>query len=163
MFAVRRKQVFADEKHHEGLDRARSGLAPMNKDREGIEDQLPYKLPGNDGRSNVWDRLSQRDFMLNRATRPENFDGCPRPARFHAQAAEYSTLAMESAMIGSVPPIPAHAAELLSYHDPGGAATMTSLERLTLKMINNHEASDKAWGAEDRAQQNRHGNSRDRY
>jgi hypothetical protein len=60
-------------------------------------------------------------------------------------------------MIGSVPPLPSAAANLLSYHDPGGAATETELERLTLMMINNHESADKAYAAEDRAQRNARG------
>ena len=60
-------------------------------------------------------------------------------------------------MIGSVPPLPAAATSLLSYHDPGGASTETELERLTLMMINNHESADKNYAAEDRAQRNARG------
>lgn len=129
----------------------------MNRDREEIEQHLkqrgtPVRLTPN----NVWDRLSKRDAWLMKSMAPEAFEGCPRPANFHRQQAEWNQSHFEAAMYGSVPPIPAAATELISYHDPGGASTATALELLTLETINNHEASDKAYAAEDRAQRNRH-------
>jgi len=123
----------------------------MNKDREELEKQLPFRLPGS--QTPVWERLSKRDAWLTASTRIEVFKGCPLPARAHAHAAEYSQAAMEAAMIGSVPPLPGEVTAMLSYHDPGGAATKTELEMLTLKMINNHEAQDKAWSVQARDQQ----------
>ena len=128
----------------------------MNKDREAIEQHLkqrgtPMKLNGR----NVWERLSSRDATLMRAMAVEAFDGCPKPANFHRQQAEFNQASFETGMIGSVPPVPASATELISYHDPGGASTSTELELLTLKMINNHEAADKFYHSEDRAQRNK--------
>ena len=128
----------------------------MNKDREALEYSLkqqgtPYKLNGR----TVWERLSQKDRTLMKSLSPEaHKSASSRPAFFNMHAAEYGESAFEAAMIGSVPPIPAAATELLSYHDPGGAATATQLELLTLQMINNHESSDKFYAAEDRAQRN---------
>jgi hypothetical protein len=127
----------------------------MNRDREEIEKQLPFKLPGSNKKP-VWERLSKRDYMLSQSMRLEAHKGCPLPAFHHTHSANYSQLAMEVAMIGCVPPLPAQATAMLTYHDPGGAATKTDLEMLTLKMINNHESSSKSWAIESRDQQNRH-------
>jgi hypothetical protein len=60
----------------------------------------------------------------------------------------YLTSLSLHAFAGSVPPLPAVATQFISYHDPGGASTMTQLEALTLEMINNHESSDKLLGVE---------------
>ena len=130
----------------------------MNRDREEIDRQLTarnagFKLPSSS--PNVWQRLTSRQRNTMRAMAPEAFDGCPRPAFFNTHAADYSRSAYEASHIGEVPPIPAVATQVLSYADPGGAATMTELERLTLKMINNHEASDKLFAAESRDQTHR--------
>ena len=78
------------------------------------------------------------------------------PAMAHVHAADYGRTAMECAQFGVVPPLTKRAITHLSYADPGGAATKTHLEALTLKMINNHEASAKRWSVEARDQQNRH-------
>ena len=138
-----------------------SSAANMNKDREEIERQLQDKQPEDASAhrhkilrpgANVWDRLSNQDRRLMKSTSPKAFKGCPVPARFHAHAADYSETAFQAAMIGSVPPLPGRATEMLSYHDPGGASTLTELEALTLKMINNHEASDKLKTRETRDQ-----------
>ena len=130
----------------------------MNKDREELDRQLEvknahFRLPGSN--SSVWERLSRRQVHTMRTNLVEAWDGCPRPACFHAHAAEYSRQAFEAARVGSVPPIPAAATELLSYHDPGGAATMSELERLTLTMVNNHDADGKLAHQETRDQMNR--------
>lgn len=112
--------------------------------------QLPGRSPS------VWERLSYRDRKLMNSMAPEAFKDLPwRPACFNSHAADYSRTAFECRMIGAVPPLPAEATKLLSYADPGGAATMTELERLTLKMINNHDADEKAFHSMSRDQTNR--------
>lgn len=136
----------------------------MNKDREVIDEQLTsrganFKLPGSSperGGGNVWDRLSRRQRVTMRSMSTDAFDDLSfRPAFFHTHSAEYSRAAYEASHIGSVPPIPREATELLSYADPGGAATETELERLTLTMINNHDADGKAFSSMSRDQTNR--------
>lgn len=147
--------------------RTKSRAEHMNKDRQVLEQLLQDKdsrgrrlrLPGSDS-TPVWDRLSKRDHVMIRANSLEALKGCPLPANYHRHAAEYGRTAHEASAIGCVPPLPAKITKMLSYHDPGGAATKTHLEALTLNMINNHDANDKAWAAEDRAEQNRHTDAR---
>jgi hypothetical protein len=69
----------------------------MNRDREEIEKQLPFKLPGSNKKP-VWERLSKRDYMLSQSMRLEAHKGCPLPAFHHTHSANYSQLAMEVAM-----------------------------------------------------------------
>ena len=128
----------------------------VNKDRMTIEEQLPpdMELPGRS--PSVWERLSHRDRKHMNSHAPEAYSDLKwRPACFNAQQSEYSRAAFECRMIGAVPPLPAAAIKVLSYADPGGAATMTELERLTLKMINNHDADEKAFHSMSRDQTNR--------